>query len=254
MNTSSDHAAGTHGTVPGGDGGPGPVLGHGERHYSHRVGWLRAAVLGANDGIVSTAALILGVAAADTGRSAVLTAGVAGLAAGALSMGLGEYISVSSQRDTERADIAKERWELENVPDRELAELTVIYREKGLSPRLAREVAEELTEHDALRTHLVEELGITEQTQAQPIVAAGSSALAFSVGAAIPLVAAAVAGSPPSLVVIVVATLVALVLLGVVSALTGGARPGRPMVRVVVGGALAMALTMGIGRLVGTAV
>ena len=254
MTTSHDHGPDAAESARGRDAGPGPALSHGERHYSHRVGWLRAAVLGANDGIVSTAALVLGVAAAQASRDAVLTAGVAGLAAGALSMGLGEYVSVSSQRDTEKADIAKERWELEHVPERELAELTAIYREKGLSPRLAREVAEELTHHDALRTHLVEELGITEQTQARPLVAAGSSALAFSVGAAIPLIAAAVAGSPPSILVILAAALVALALLGVVSALTGGARPGRPMARIIVGGAAAMAITMGIGRLVGTAV
>jgi VIT1/CCC1 family predicted Fe2+/Mn2+ transporter len=231
-----------------------PVPQHGERHLSHRIGWLRASVLGANDGIVSTAALILGVAAADASRAAVLTAGVAGLASGALSMALGEYVSVSSQRDSERADIAKERWELEHVPDRELAELTAIYREKGLSPGLARQVAEELTRHDALGTHLVEELGITEQMQARPFQAAWSSAASFSVGAGIPLLAAALAGSSGRIPIVLVAALVALTVLGALGALAGGARPARPTVRVVAGGAVAMGLTMVIGRLVGTAV
>jgi len=228
--------------------------GHGERHFSHRMGWLRASVLGANDGIVSTAALILGVAAADASRSVVLTAGVAGLVAGALSMGLGEYVSVSSQRDSERADIAKEKWELENVPDRELAELTSIYRHKGLSPHLARQVAEELTRHDALTTHLTEELGITEQMQARPMQAALSSTTAFTVGAALPLMAAAAAGAGVRIPVIVVAALVALTILGVLGAVAGGANPVKPTARVVVGGALAMGLTMLIGRLIGTSV
>jgi VIT1/CCC1 family predicted Fe2+/Mn2+ transporter len=234
--------------------GPGPVLGHGERHYSHRSGWLRASVMGANDGIVSTAALILGVAAADSSRTVVLTAGVAALVAGALSMGLGEYVSVSSQRDTMRSDIAKERWELENVPERELAELTAIYRQKGLSPRLAREVAAELTHRDALNAHLSAELGITEQTRARPVQAALSSAAAFAVGAGLPLAAAALTGTEVQMSVIVVAALVALTVLGSAGALLGGARPWRPTARVVVGGGAAMALTMAIGHLVGTTV
>jgi VIT1/CCC1 family predicted Fe2+/Mn2+ transporter len=233
--------------------GPHPP-GEAERHFSHRTGWLRASVLGANDGIVSTAALILGVAAASDDRAFILTAGVAALVAGALSMALGEYVSVSSQRDSEHADIAKERWELENVPERELAELTAIYRRKGLNPRLAREVAEELTHHDALATHLTEELGITEQMQARPLQAALSSAAAFSVGAALPLLAAALAGPSVRLGVIAVAALLSLTVLGVVGAVAGGAHPARPTLRVVVGGAIAMALTMVIGRLIGTAV
>ena len=166
---------------------------HKERHLSHRTGWLRAAVLGANDGIISTASLILGVAASDASRNAILTAGVAGLSAGAMAMGMGEYISVSSQRDTERADIAKEVWELENVPDRELAELTAIYMEKGLSHDLAKEVATQLTEKDALRIHLIEELGITEETIARPLQAAWSSMASFALGAVLPLLAAALA-------------------------------------------------------------
>jgi VIT1/CCC1 family predicted Fe2+/Mn2+ transporter len=211
-------------------------------------------VLGANDGIVSTAALILGVAAATEDRAFILTAGIAALVAGALSMALGEYVSVSSQRDSEHADIAKERWELENVPERELAELTAIYRRKGLNPKLAREVAEELTHHDALTTHLTEELGITEQMQARPLQAGLSSAAAFSVGAALPLLAAAVAGPSVRLGVIAGAALLSLTALGILGAVAGGANPVRPTLRVVVGGAIAMGLTMVIGRVIGTAV
>ncbi|MEY4130573.1 MAG: hypothetical protein RLZZ31_697 [Actinomycetota bacterium] len=224
---------------------------HKERHLTHRTGWIRAAVLGANDGIISTAALILGVAAADASSDVVLTAGLAGLTAGALSMGLGEYVSVSSQRDTEEADIAKEKWELENTPERELAELTAIYQEKGLSHNLARQVAVELTNHNALETHLVEELGITESTRARPLQAAWSSMLAFATGASLPLIAAAVFGSariPATLIV----SVLALILLGLTGAKAGGAHPLRPMLRVVIGGAAAMAITMLIGRLFGS--
>ena len=226
---------------------------HKERHLSHRAGWLRATVLGANDGIISTAALILGVAAADADRTAILTAGMAGLTAGALSMGLGEYVSVSSQRDAEKADIAKERWELENVPERELAELAAIYREKGLEPDLARQVAVELTRHDALQTHLVEELGITPTTQARPLQAAGSSTLSFAVGAALPLLAAALVSTGRILATLAVTT-VALVVLGFSGAVLGGARPSKPTARVVVGGLLARGATMAIGWLFGAAV
>jgi VIT1/CCC1 family predicted Fe2+/Mn2+ transporter len=230
---------------------------HKERHLSHRAGWLRATVLGANDGIISTAALILGVVAADASRTAVLTAGIAGLTAGALSMGLGEYVSVSSQRDTEQADIAKERWELDNVPERELAELTAIYQEKGLDHELAREVATQLTEHDALRTHLVEELGITETTLARPLQAMASSTASFALGASLPLLAvAAVPDSAASLTRIIATVgvaLVALVALGVTAAVLGGAKIGRPTARVVLGGLAAMGATMVIGWLFGTA-
>ena len=230
---------------------------HRERHLSHRAGWLRATVLGANDGIISTAALILGVAAADAGRTAVMTAGVAGLTAGALSMGLGEYVSVSSQRDTERADIAKERWELENVPDRELVELTGIYQERGLSPELAREVAVQLTDHDALQAHLTEELGISETRLARPLQAGTSSAVSFAVGAALPLLAAALvpasASSGARIAATLAVALIALFALGVLGAVLGGARVGRPTARVVVGGLAAMAITMAIGKLFGTA-
>jgi VIT1/CCC1 family predicted Fe2+/Mn2+ transporter len=230
---------------------------HQERHYSHRSGWLRATVLGANDGIISTAALILGVIAADASRNAVLTAGIAGLTAGALSMGLGEYVSVSSQRDTEKADIAKERWELANVPERELAELTSIYQEKGLDHELARKVAVELTEHDALATHLTEELGITATTRARPIQAMLSSTMSFAVGAALPLIAAALVPASSSaaarITAVLAVSLVALLGLGAGSAYLGGARLGKPTARVVVGGAIAMAVTMAIGKLFGTA-
>ena len=230
---------------------------HKERHLSHRAGWLRATVLGANDGIISTAALILGVIAADSSRSAVLTAGVAGLTAGALSMGVGEYVSVSSQRDAEQADIAKERWELANVPDRELAELTAIYQDKGLSHDLARQVAVELTEHDALGTHLTEELGITETTLARPTQAMASSTLSFALGAALPLLAAAAVPDSAStgvrIVVVLLVAMLALFALGVTSAALGGARLGRPTARVMGFGMAAFAATMGIGWLFGTA-
>ncbi len=227
---------------------------HKERHLSHRAGWLRASVLGANDGIISTAALILGVAASDASRSAVLTAGIAGLTAGSMAMGLGEYVSVSSQRDTERADIAKEIWELEHTPERELAELTAIYQERGLSHELARKVAIELTEHDALATHLTEELGITEETLARPLQAAATSMLSFAVGAALPLIAAAIAAQGSRIIATLLVSLVALVALGIAGARVGSAAPLRPTLRVVLGGAVAMAVTMAIGKLLGTAV
>lgn len=227
---------------------------HKERHLSHRANWLRASVLGANDGIISTAALILGVAAADASRSAVLTAGIAGLTAGSMSMGLGEYVSVSSQRDTERADIAKEIWELENTPERELAELTAIYQERGLSHDLARRVAIELTEHDALGTHLTEELGISEETLARPLQAAATSMASFAIGAALPLIAAALASAGSRILATLLVAVVALLALGISGARLGGAAPVRPTLRVVVGGIVAMAVTMAIGKVFGTAV
>jgi VIT1/CCC1 family predicted Fe2+/Mn2+ transporter len=227
---------------------------HNERHLSHRTGWLRASVLGANDGIISTAALILGVAAASNDRTAILTAGMAGLSAGALAMGLGEYVSVSSQRDTENADIAKEVWELENVPERELAELTAIYRDKGLSRDLAEEVAIQLTAQDALRIHLIEELGISEATMARPIQASFSSMGSFALGAALPLIAAAVAPAGLRLALTLVVAVIALFALGIAGAKAGGANPVRPTLRVVVGGVIAMAVTMAIGKLFGAAI
>lgn len=231
---------------------------HRERHLSHRAAWLRAMVLGANDGIISTAALILGVAAADAGRTAVLVAGMAGLASGALSMGLGEYVSVSSQRDSEEADIAKERWELAHIPERELAELTAIYEAKGLSNELALEVAAELTTRDALHVHLAEELGITEATRARPGQAATASMIAFALGAAMPLLAAAAVPASAAIGLRIAVTaavaVVALVVLGGVSARMGGANPWRPTLRTVTGGIAAMAVTMVIGTVFGAAI
>jgi VIT1/CCC1 family predicted Fe2+/Mn2+ transporter len=231
---------------------------HRERHLSHRAGWLRALVLGANDGIISTAALILGVAAADTGRTAVLVAGMAGLVSGALSMGLGEYVSVSSQRDSEEADIAKEEWELAHTPERELAELTAIYKEKGLSNELALEVASELTSRDPLNAHLVEELGITEDTRARPTQAAVASMAAFSLGAALPLLAAAAVPSSSAtgvrIAAVAAVAVVALVVLGVTAARIGGADPVRPTLRTTIGGVVAMAATMAIGGAFGAVV
>jgi VIT1/CCC1 family predicted Fe2+/Mn2+ transporter len=227
---------------------------HMERHRSHRAGWLRAGVLGANDGIVSTASLVLGVAAADTSRSVILTAGMAGLVAGALSMAVGEYVSVSSQRDTEQADIAKERLELAATPERELAELTAIYRHKGLSPLLARRVAEELSEGDVLKVHLSEELGITDETLARPVQAMAVSAVSFAIGAALPLGAMAAATSSTRVWITVAVALVALVSLGAIGARLGGAPRGRAAIRVVIGGAAAMALTTLVGNLFGAAI
>jgi VIT1/CCC1 family predicted Fe2+/Mn2+ transporter len=227
---------------------------HEEGHFSHRIGLLRAMVLGANDGIISTACLILGVAAADGTRNAIITAGVAGLVAGAASMAIGEYVSVSSQRDAEQADIAKETWELEHTPEHELDELTAIYKGKGLTQELARAVAVQLTKEDALKVHMAEELGITHLTLARPVQASVSSAGSFSVGAAIPLIAVALAASSQRIATTVVVALFALVALGISSAVAGGAHPLRPTFRVVFGGLVAMAFTMAIGRLVGSVV
>ena len=227
---------------------------HEEGHFSHRIGLLRAMVLGANDGIISTACLILGVAAADATRSTIITAGVAGLVAGAASMAIGEYVSVSSQRDAEQADIAKETWELEHTPEHELDELTAIYKGKGLTQELARAVAVQLTKEDALKVHMAEELGITHLTLARPVQASVSSAGSFSVGAAIPLIAIALASSSQRIAITIVVAVFALVALGISSAKAGGAHPLRPTFRVVFGGLVAMAFTMAIGRLVGSVV
>jgi VIT1/CCC1 family predicted Fe2+/Mn2+ transporter len=226
----------------------------GEKHFSQRIGLLRAMVLGANDGIISTACLILGVAAADATGHAILVAGTAGLVAGAASMAIGEYVSVSSQRDSEQADIKKEIWELENTPERELAELTGIYQAKGLSHKLAREVAEELTAHDALSTHLAEELGISRHNLARPLQAAVSSAAAFSIGAGIPLLASSLANDASRIWVTIVVVFVALLGLGGSSAAFGGAHPARPVLRIMIGGGVAMAFTMAIGSLFGATV
>ena len=226
----------------------------GEKHFSQRIGLLRAMVLGANDGIISTACLILGVAAADASGRSILVAGTAGLVAGAASMAIGEYVSVSSQRDSEQADIQKETWELENTPERELAELTGIYQAKGLSHKLAREVAEELTAHDALSTHLAEELGISRHNLARPLQAAVSSATAFSIGAGIPLLASSLANDASRIWVTIVTVFAALLGLGVGSARFGGAHPVRPVLRILLGGGVAMAFTMAIGSLFGATV
>jgi VIT1/CCC1 family predicted Fe2+/Mn2+ transporter len=224
---------------------------HDEGHFSHRIGLLRAMVLGANDGIISTACLILGVAAADADRGTIITAGFAALVAGAASMAIGEYVSVSSQRDSEQADIAKEMWELEHTPEHELDELTAIYKGKGLTQELARAVAVQLTEEDALKAHMAEELGISQLTLARPVQASVSSALSFSVGAAIPLIAVSVASASQRISTTVIVALLTLVALGLASSRAGGAHPLRPTLRVLVGGSIAMAFTMAVGSLVG---
>jgi VIT1/CCC1 family predicted Fe2+/Mn2+ transporter len=212
-------------------------------------------VLGANDGIVSIACLVLGVAASDASRNAILTAGIAGLVAGAASMALGEYVSVSSQRDSEMSDIAKETWELENTPERELAELTAIYQDKGLNHKLAREVAVELTKKDALKIHLAEELGITEHNRPQPMQAALTSAAAFSLGGAMPIIAMAIATSTAARIwVTLLLSVGALVTLGSVGAHYGKASKRVSVRRVVIGGIIAMAFTMLAGSLFGVAV
>ena len=227
---------------------------HRETHQVSRIGWLRAAVLGANDGIVSTASLIVGVAAAAAAQGDVLLAGIAGLVAGAMSMAAGEYVSVSSQADTEKADLAREKKELAANPESELAELTQIYVERGVGQDLARQVATQLMAKDAILAHARDELGISEATTARPILAAFTSALTFSVGAGLPLILVLV--TPPSYLVPVVsvASLLFLALLGAIGAATGGANIWRATLRVTFLGALAMALTAVIGSLVGAVV
>ena len=227
---------------------------HAELHRTERVGWLRAAVLGANDGIVSTASLVVGVAAAGAERSAVLVAGVAGLVAGAMSMAAGEYVSVSSQSDTERADLVRERTELKEQPELELSELQHIWMGRGLEPALALQVANQLTAHDALGAHARDELGISDVHAARPVQAALASAAAFAVGAAAPLVVAMLAPVSGILVAVSLATLLCLALLGAVAARTGGAPVVRGTLRVVFWGVLAMLLTALVGRLFGTTV
>jgi VIT1/CCC1 family predicted Fe2+/Mn2+ transporter len=225
-----------------------------ESHYTHRTAWLRAAVLGANDGIISTASLIMGVAAAAGGRPEILTAAIAGWAAGAMSMAAGEYVSVSSQADSETADLARERRALRERPAEEQEELAHIYEERGLKPKLAQEVAGQLMAKDALDAHAREELGFSEGAEPRPIQAAFASAVAFSLGAALPTLAAFVA--PPGAIVKAVpaAALVFLVALGALGAWLGGAPIVRPALRVGFWGALAMGVTAGIGALVGKAV
>ena len=224
---------------------------HVETHLTHRIGWLRAAVLGANDGILSTASIVIGVSAANTTRSGVFVAGMAGLVAGAMSMAAGEYVSVSSQADTEAADIELERRELATDPDGELRELADLYQERGLDPQLARQVAEQLMAHDALGAHTRDELGITETLTARPIQAALTSAATFATGAALPLITAAVSSDVIREWVVGATSLLSLAILGVVGARTGGAHAGRAAARVTFWGALAMGITALIGRLVG---
>ncbi len=225
---------------------------HLEHHRSERIGWLRAAVLGANDGIVSTASLVLGVAAAEASRPAVLVAGLAGLVAGAMSMAAGEYVSVSSQADTERADLERERGELAASGPAELEELATIYIRRGLSPALAHQVAVELMAHDALAAHARDELGISAVLRARPAQAGLTSALTFAVGAALPLVVVLLVPDSRLVPAVAVASLVCLGGLGWLAARTGGARPLVGTVRVVFWGALAMGLTAAVGALFGT--
>jgi vacuolar iron transporter family protein len=224
---------------------------HPEAHLSHRSGWLRAAVLGANDGIVSVAAIIVGVAAAGSSRSAILTAGIAGLVAGAASMAAGEYVSVSSQADTEKADLAKEEGELAGNYPAEERELTGIYIRRGLTPDLAREVARQLMAKDALEAHARDELGISEATTARPLQAAAASAASFAAGAALPVVVAVVVPARVLLWVLVGASLLGLAVLGAVGARTGGASISKAVVRVVFWGAVGMAVTAGASALFG---
>jgi VIT1/CCC1 family predicted Fe2+/Mn2+ transporter len=227
---------------------------HNEMHRSHRVGWLRAAVLGANDGIVSTSSLLIGVAAADSNRSAVLIAGVAGLIAGALSMAAGEYVSVYSQADTERADLELEKKHLEQEPEFELFELTQIYIERGLEPDLAKEVATQLMAHDALAAHARDELGITETSTARPLQAAVFSAVSFSIGAALPLLTVWFAPHDRLIIFTATSSLIFLAALGAVAANAGGASMLKGSARVLFWGALAMVVTALVGKLFGTAV
>jgi VIT1/CCC1 family predicted Fe2+/Mn2+ transporter len=228
----------------------------GEAHeggLGQRLNWLRAGVLGANDGIVSVASLVVGVAGATTDNAALLTAGIAGLVGGAISMALGEYVSVSSQRDSERALISKEREELRTMPDAELAELTSLYRDRGLSEQTARQVAEELTAHDALAAHLEVELGIDQNDLVNPWHAAMSSAIAFTLGALLPLLAILLPPASVRVPITCAAVLIALAVTGAVSARIGGSNPVRASIRLVIGGGLALAATWIIGTLLGTA-
>jgi len=231
-----------------------PVRIHRESHRSDRVGWLRAGVLGAQDGIVSTASLLIGIAAADGSQTQMLVAGVALVVGGSLSMAAGEYGSVSSQRDTERADIARETRELDRFPEHEMEELTQIYEGRGLDRELARSVAESLMEADPVGSHVRDELGIHPDTMARPLQAATVSAASFAIGALLALLTAAAAPSAGRIAVIAVVALVLLAALGTAGARLGGAPPLRAALRVTVGGGLAMAATALIGAVVGTAV
>ena len=227
---------------------------HFERHYSGRAGWLRAAVLGANDGILSTASLVVGVAAAAADREEILIAGIAGLVAGAMSMAAGEYVSVSSQADAEKADIERERRELEADPEAEIRELTQIYVQRGLKPPLAKEVALELTAHDALKAHARGELGLSESHRARPAQAAAASAFTFALGALLPLLAALASPPGTALLVVAASSLVALAVLGVLAAFAGGSSLLTSAARVTFWGAIGMSATALIGRLVGAVI
>lgn len=226
-------------------------LSHSEVHMVHRIGWLRAAVLGANDGLVSTASLVVGVAAAGSGRPEILIAGLAGLVAGSMSMAAGEYVSVSSQTDAEQADIAREAGELESMPEAELYELTQIYVSRGLDEDLAGKVAIQLTEKDALGAHSRDELGISETVTAHPVQAAIVSALTFAVGAVIPLIVAWIAPAAQITLTVAASAIVALMVLGALGASAGGAGMAKGAIRVTFWGALAMAVTAGVGMIFG---
>jgi len=231
-------------------------IAHNHNHRSHRIGWLRAAVLGANDGIVSTASLLIGVASAAASHHDILLAGIAGLVAGAMSMAAGEYVSVSSQADTENADIELEKHHLEHHADFELTELTDIYIERGLEEDLAREVATKLMDHDALGAHLRDELGIHERSNAQPLMAAITSAITFTLGAALPLLVAYISTinqllNKHMVQTIALSSLVFLTLLGVMAAKAGGASPVKGALRVLFWGTFAMLVTALVGKLFG---
>lgn len=223
-----------------------------EPHKSHRSAWLRAAVLGVNDGVVSTSSLMLGVATASASDSAVLTAGIAGLTAGALSMAMGEYVSVSSQRDSEKADIAIEARSLANNPDAELEELAAIYVRRGLTPKLAANVAQQLHDHDAVAAHARDELGIDHESLARPLQAAFASAAAFSVGALVPVLAAVFSSGAWSQWAIIISSLITLAISGAVGAMIGGGHRVVAAFRVLIGGGAAMAITALIGHLIGS--
>lgn len=227
---------------------------HQERHRTAHIGWLRASVLGANDGLISTSSLVIGVAASGTGRSAILTAGVAGLVAGAMSMAAGEYVSVSSQADTERADIDRERGELATDEPFEREELAQIYIKRGLEPALARQVAEQLMTRDALGAHVRDELGLSATVSARPVQAALASAATFAAGAAMPLVTVLLAPAASLVPIVATVSLLCLAVLGGLAAVVGGAGAVAGAVRVTFWGALAMALTAGVGALFGTVV
>lgn len=227
---------------------------HHERHRPDRIGWLRAAVLGANDGILSTASLVVGVASAEIGRGDVLTAGVAGMVAGAMSMGAGEYVSVSSQADAEAAELAREQWELERYEEHELKELEDIYVGRGLDRELARQVAIQLHEHDALAAHARDELGLTDRLAAKPLQAAAASVVSFATGASVPLLLTLVSTIDRLAPTVALGSLAALAMLGAFAAHAGGANRWKGALRVSIWGALAMTATAAVGSLFGPVV